>query len=96
MPYTILGKNAMLDALAAVATHCGLFTKTEITAVTGANATDLLTKTSHGLSNGDVFAQGVFQQYGHILLRFNEQLLTPRIQDEGLLVPTITEEQFTT
>ena len=54
MPYTIAGKNEMLDALAALATHCGLFTKTEITGVSGAESTDLLTKSSHGLSNGDV------------------------------------------
>jgi len=54
MPYTIAGKNAMLNALGALSTHCGLFTATAITAVTGTASTDLLNKTSHGLSNGDV------------------------------------------
>ncbi len=54
MPYTIAGKNAMLNALIALATHCGLFTATAITGVTGTAATNLLNKASHGLSNGDV------------------------------------------
>lgn len=54
MGYTIAAKNAMLDALAALATHCGLMTATAITAVTGTASSDLLNKTSHGLSNGDV------------------------------------------
>lgn len=54
MPYTIAGKNAMLNALGALNTHVSLHTATAITGVTGANATDLLTKTSHGLSNGDL------------------------------------------
>lgn len=54
MPYTIAGKNAMLNALAALATHCGLFTATAITGVTGTASTDLLNKSAHGLSNGDV------------------------------------------
>lgn len=54
MPYTIAAKNAMLNALAALATHCGLLTGTAITGVTGTASTDLLNKTSHGLSNGDV------------------------------------------
>ncbi len=54
MPYSIAGKNAMLNALTALATHCGLLTATAITAVTGAAATDLLTKAGHGLSNGNL------------------------------------------
>lgn len=54
MPYTIAAKNVMLDALAAVATHCGLLTATAITSVTGTASTDLLNKAAHGLSNGDV------------------------------------------
>lgn len=54
MPHTIAGKNAMLNALGAITTHIGLMTKTAITAVTGEADTDLLTKLSHGLSNGNV------------------------------------------
>lgn len=53
MPYTIAGKNEMLDALGALATHCGLFTAAAIASVTGTASTDLLTKVGHGLSNGD-------------------------------------------
>lgn len=53
MPYTIAAKNAMLNALGALATHCGLMTATAITGVTGTASSDLLNKTSHGLSNGD-------------------------------------------
>lgn len=52
MPYTILGKNAMVNALTALATHCGLLTATAATGVTGAAATNLLTKA------GAVFADG--------------------------------------
>lgn len=52
MPYTVAAKNAMLNELGSLATHIGLFTKTDITGVTGAASTDLLTKASHGLSNG--------------------------------------------
>jgi hypothetical protein len=54
MPYTIAGKNAMLDALTALATYCGLLTATAITGVTGTATTNLLNKTSHGLSDGDL------------------------------------------
>jgi hypothetical protein len=54
MPYSILGKNAMLDALTALATYCGLLTATALTGVTGTASTNLLTKASHGLSNGDL------------------------------------------
>ena len=54
MPYTIAGKNAMLDELGSLMTHCGLMTATAITGVTGTASTDLLTKSSHGLSNGNV------------------------------------------
>ena len=54
MSYTILGKNAMLNALGALNTHIGLLTKTAITGVTGTASSDLLNKSSHGLSNGDM------------------------------------------
>lgn len=54
MPYTVAGKNVMLTALGAVASHIGLFTKTLITGVTGVASTDIFTKASHGLSNGDL------------------------------------------
>lgn len=54
MPYTILGKNAMLNALGALNTHIGLLTATAVTTVTGTAATDLLNKASHGFSNGDL------------------------------------------
>ena len=53
MPFTTTGKNRMLDQLAAVLSHAGLFDEAAaITTVTGAEATDLLTKAGHGLSNG--------------------------------------------
>jgi hypothetical protein len=53
--YTELGKNLMLDALAAAMTHAGLFTAaTAIASVTGAASTNKLTKVGHGLSNGDL------------------------------------------
>lgn len=55
MGYTTLGKNTMLNALAAVATHAGLFdAAAAIAAVTGSNATDTFTKNAHGLANGDL------------------------------------------
>lgn len=52
--YTIAAKNEMLDALGALITHIGLLTATAITSVTGNATTNLLTKSSHGLSNGNV------------------------------------------
>lgn len=59
MPYTTLGKNLMLDALKGTnpttpITHVGLFGETVLTSVTGTASSDLLTKTSHGLSNGNL------------------------------------------
>jgi hypothetical protein len=60
MPYSTLGKNLMLDALkgtapAAPITHVGLLTKSaNITGVTSVAATDLFSKTAHGLSAGDL------------------------------------------
>lgn len=60
MPYTVTGKNLMLDALrgtnpGAAITHVGLLTKgANITAVTSTGSPDTFTKTAHGLANGDV------------------------------------------
>lgn len=60
MPYTTAGKNLMLNALVGTnpttpITHAGLYDENAaLTSVTGVAATDLLTKTSHGLSNGDL------------------------------------------
>jgi hypothetical protein len=55
MPYTTAGKNLMLNALGAAAGYVGLLTAgTAKTGVTGVAATDLLTKASHGLTNGDL------------------------------------------
>lgn len=55
VPYTTAGKNKMLDLFGAVVTHLGLYqAATALTSVTGVAATDLLTKASHGLSNGDL------------------------------------------
>lgn len=55
MSYAAAAKNVMLDALAAVQTYLGLLSKNlTLTGVTGTAATDLLTKASHGLSNGDL------------------------------------------
>lgn len=58
--YTAAAKDQMLLALKGTnpttpITHAGLMTAgTPITGVTGANATDLFTKTSHGLTTGDL------------------------------------------
>jgi hypothetical protein len=54
MPYTIAGKNIMLDRFGVLNTHISLHTATAVTAVTGAAATDLLTKAGHGMSNGNL------------------------------------------
>ena len=60
MPYSTAGKNLMLNALKGTnpttpITHVGLYDEaTAITAVTGVATTDLLTKVSHGLTNGDL------------------------------------------
>lgn len=57
---TTAGKNRMLDALAGTASgspisHVGLLTKgANITGVTSTGSPDTFTKTSHGLSNGDL------------------------------------------
>ncbi|HET6502114.1 MAG TPA: hypothetical protein VFG87_15265 [Amycolatopsis sp.] len=57
---TVAGKNRMLDALAGTASgsaisHVGLLTKgANITGVTSTGSPDTFTKTSHGLSNGDL------------------------------------------
>jgi hypothetical protein len=53
MPYTISGRNLMLDALRAAITYIGLFDAgTALTAVTGITSTDTFTKTAHGMANG--------------------------------------------
>jgi len=60
MPYTKAGKNLMLNALKGTnpttpITYVGLFDEAAaLTSVTGVAATNTLTKTSHGLSNGDL------------------------------------------
>ena len=60
MPYSTAGKNEMLNALKGTnpttpITHAALMKAlTPLTSVTGVAATDLLTKTSHGLSNGEL------------------------------------------
>lgn len=60
MPYTISGKNLMLDALrgtnpTAPITHVGLLrADTPLTAVTAVASTNTFTKTAHGLANGDL------------------------------------------
>lgn len=55
MAFSDAGNNAMLNALGALATHVGMFTgATALTGVTGVSATDVLTKATHGLSDGVV------------------------------------------
>lgn len=51
MPFSALGKNAMLNNLGV--DRVGAFQKgTDLTAVTGVTSTDTFTKTAHGLANG--------------------------------------------
>lgn len=59
--YTGPGKNVMLNALAAVITHAGLLQEASVlTGVTGVASTDVLTKATHGLADGDlVFVSGL-------------------------------------
>lgn len=55
MAYTTAAKNSMLDHLGTEITYVGLFDEEPaITAVTGTASTNLLNKTSHGLSNGNL------------------------------------------
>lgn len=56
MPYTVLAKNAMLDALRALITHVGAFQAGADIAVTGTAADDTFTSNGHGLANGDLIA----------------------------------------
>jgi hypothetical protein len=57
MGYSFAAKNSMLDHLGTEITYVGLFTGgTAVTGVTGVAATDLMTKASHGLTNGDLVA----------------------------------------
>lgn len=52
---TTAGKNEIINNGKGALTYHGLFTKgADITGVTGVASTDVLTKASHGLSNGDV------------------------------------------
>jgi hypothetical protein len=60
MPYTAAGKNLMLSAMKGTnpttqITHAGLFDEAAaLTSVTGVAATDIFTKVSHGLTNGNL------------------------------------------
>lgn len=60
MPYTTAGKHLMLKALKGTnpttpITHVGLYDEAAaVTSVTGVTSTDILTKASHGFSNGDL------------------------------------------
>jgi len=60
MAYSTAGKNLMLNALKGTnpttpITHVGLYDESAaLTSVTGVATTNLLTKTSHGLTNGDL------------------------------------------
>lgn len=60
MPYSTAGKNLMLNALKGTdpttpITYVGLLTaQTPLTGVTAVASTGIFTKTSHGLSNGDL------------------------------------------
>lgn len=59
MPYSILGRNLMLDALKGTnpttpITHAGLLTKSANKTGAAAAATDLVTSTAHGLAAGDL------------------------------------------
>jgi hypothetical protein len=81
MPYTTLGKHQMLKALKGTnpttpITHVGLLDEgTALTAVTGVNSTDTLTKTGHGLSNGNLVVlrsktggSGVKEEYPYFVV----------------------------
>ena len=53
--YSGAARNAMLNNLGTLLTHLGLMTaQTAITGVTGEADDETFTKTSHGLSNGDI------------------------------------------
>jgi len=55
MPFTTAAKNSMLDHLGTEITYAGLLTAgTPQTGVTGVAATNVLTKATHGLVNGDL------------------------------------------
>ena len=55
MGYSAAGKNLMLDALGAAITYVGILeADAALTSVTITNAGDILTKASHGLSNGNL------------------------------------------
>lgn len=79
MPYSTAGKNAMLDALGALAAYAALFDEAAaITSVTGAASTDILTKVGHGLSNGDLVVlrsltggAGLTEEYSYFVVGVN-------------------------
>ncbi len=55
MAFSTAGKNSMLDHLGTEITYAGLLTSgTPLTSVTGVAATNVLTKATHGLVNGDL------------------------------------------
>jgi len=81
MPYSTAGKNLMLNALKGTnpttpITHVGLYDESPaLTSVTGVASTDLLTKVSHGLSNGDLVVlrsltggAGLVQEYPYYVV----------------------------
>lgn len=81
MPYTTLGKHEMLKALKGTnpttpITHAGLYDEdTAITSVTGVASTDTLTKSGHGLSNGDLVVlrslsggTGLIEEYPYFVI----------------------------
>lgn len=54
MPYTHLGRNAMLDALGALNTHAGLLQADAPVATTGETVDDTFDETAHPFNNGDL------------------------------------------
>lgn len=54
MPHTDTGKNIAADALAAAATHIGLFSKGPSIAITATAVDDKVLATGHGLNDGDL------------------------------------------
>jgi hypothetical protein len=81
MPYSTAGKNLMLNALKGTnpttpITHAGLYDEAAaITSVTGVAATNILTKSGHGLSNGDLVVlrsltggAGLVQEYPYYIV----------------------------
>lgn len=80
MPYSTAGKNLMLNALIGTnpttpITYAGLYDEAAaLTSVTGVASTDTFTKTSHGLSDGDLVVlrsltggTGLVQEYPYFV-----------------------------